>query len=405
MDNDRLVHLLEQAARLVGPPSQTNGAASWSTINPRLISPFEEGLATHPDLQELWGKVAVVPGGSETLSPSSAAIYLVDKAKSGLPPADIVNSLLAITRTNEVIVTNVRVVGDVTVSEIIDLGRGARLLPEACLPATDQRLFAFGMGRQDGSLPNGTVDRVALAIDAVIQPFVSRPPPLPSGHPALVDVDTATTKMIEESFKAAENALILVADAAPIFGAGYSFISAPGWPSSAGSGAWGSWPVSRPPTSVSISSVDDLRANFERLRDLHPTIALAIRRLHRLRTRNDEVEKAIDLGGCLEMLLMYGDESENTEITNKIAHRGAWLLGKNVDERKAVLSTIKAIYALRSKAVHKGRMPDLKNMDALNKRAATFRDSEALIVRLIQRLAGGWPNWADLTLGEQPSAK
>jgi Apea-like HEPN len=93
----------------------------------------------------------------------------------------------------------------------------------------------------------------------------------------------------------------------------------------------------------------------------------------------DHLSKYIDLGIATESLLL--ENAKNDEITYKICIRAARLLGKTYDERTQIHNVFKALYALRSKAVHAGT-------DDLSKK-------ERNILKFLEKEDGPSPNTKD----------
>jgi hypothetical protein len=211
-------------------------------------------------------------------------------------------------------------------------------------------------------------------------------------------MDFATAREIEDAFSRAQFTITVAGNASPQLGASYAFVRDAGWPSMNGSGAGGGSPWS-PPAKVTPEMSEPMTALYQKAGASDPVLLLAVNRLHSSRTRGSHEERAIDLGSCFELLLMHGSQAGNTEITNKIVHRGAWLLGDTLAERRAIAQVIKKAYNLRSKAVHSGRLPPTNSMAQVEQLEAHFVECERIIGKLIDRLIDGWPSWDDLTLG------
>ena len=70
----------------------------------------------------------------------------------------------------------------------------------------------------------------------------------------------------------------------------------------------------------------------------------------------DLVEKSIDVRIALEALFCKGEA--NTELSLRLALRGAWYLGNDASERVQYFETLKKAYGICSKAVHTGFLKD-----------------------------------------------
>lgn len=118
----------------------------------------------------------------------------------------------------------------------------------------------------------------------------------------------------------------------------------------------------------------------------------AIDRLGRSRVALNDVDRALELGMAIEIALMHGKGS-NTEITQKIGTRAAWLVGKDVADRLSIFEGVKKLYDARSTAVHTGALS--------NRAALDLVESDALVSRVLLALAmhARFPDWSRLTLG------
>lgn len=72
----------------------------------------------------------------------------------------------------------------------------------------------------------------------------------------------------------------------------------------------------------------------------------------------DEVHKAIDIGVALESLYTRGISDE---LRFRMSAGGAWHLGQTRDDRKELRGILLAIYNVRNKAVHQGKLPSTVN--------------------------------------------
>ena len=133
------------------------------------------------------------------------------------------------------------------------------------------------------------------------------------------------------------------------------------------------------------STREALRTPLERLN-------LAIRRVR-------VVDAAIDLGIALEALLLR-DLPQDGPISYSMRLRGAWLWGGGAQGRKDTFQILKKVYDLRSKAVHKGQLPDkTTNQSSLRKGNSICA---GLIERVIRR--SGFPDdWTEAILGIENS--
>lgn len=86
-------------------------------------------------------------------------------------------------------------------------------------------------------------------------------------------------------------------------------------------------------------------------------------------------------------------EMAKAEITNKIAARGAWLVGESVGHRLTLFKTFSDLYAARSTTVHTG--------NASGKIVAQMPDFDAAVLGVVRALLdrGAFPDWKALVLG------
>src|SRR3546814_15004749 len=105
------------------------------------------------------------------------------------------------------------------------------------------------------------------------------------------------------------------------------------------------------------------------------------------------VDRALELGIAAEIALMHAHSPANTEITQKIGGRAAWLLGRDPAEREAVFVDMKKLYQARSQAVHSGALSSKSTVDL----DAADRLVAGAVSAILER--GGFPDWNNLTMG------
>lgn len=396
MSFENLVGELEAAVRASPrrPIEPTRGRTA--DISPSAVAGLTEALQAEPGLKGIWGKILVLPGQSSSISPTGAALNLTERVRSGARALEVIESLMEFARTGLVHYASVRAVSGFTVFGRVDIGDGAYLdLPDT-LPPGVARNVAFHIGIGSGAVPPGDV---ALVIETTFPALAEPPPPTPPGgvpQPFFSGLERRQSMMDLQA--RAHLALVAGGGVAPRYGGSYGFFRNPGLPISDELGVGGSWAVPPPPPVLDGARSAAMLAVWTAPGETPPVINRAARHLQRSRSREEDEERAIDLGACLEMLLMRNDSGGNTEITNKISHRGAWLLGRDSGDRAQTFKTIREIYALRSKAVHEGQLKPLPTMEKANERRQIFAAGEAICERLIIRLMAGWPDWNQLTL-------
>jgi len=145
-------------------------------------------------------------------------------------------------------------------------------------------------------------------------------------------------------------------------------------------------------------AVARLWGNFERFESTHKkAMQVALHRLCQAVRRSNIVDRAIDLGIALEILLLHDPKNKGGyqgELKYRFAIRGAALLGGDKPERLENFELLKEAYDLRSKAVHSGELkPKIKNR-LTKETLEQATDVCAQIARmLIDR--GSFPNWEE----------
>lgn len=123
------------------------------------------------------------------------------------------------------------------------------------------------------------------------------------------------------------------------------------------------------------------------------SLGRSIDRLGRSRLSRSDVDRVIDLGMAAEIALMHDMSPSNTEISNKISSRAAWLLGSEPDDRAAIFRDMRELYNARSTAVHSGKLSAKSRLD--------IESADRLVSRALLAILGrgSFPDWNTLTLG------
>lgn len=149
-------------------------------------------------------------------------------------------------------------------------------------------------------------------------------------------------------------------------------------------------------------NIEAIRKNLRLLESFNRPGALcvAIDRLGKARSWQSNVDKALDFGMALEIVLMHENGNNNDgngEITYKVSLRAACLVGSQQADRNEIFEKTKKLYGHRSAAAHSGRlkkenefMPDEVNAFVTN-----------VLSEILQR--GDFPSWRDLVLGIEPA--
>lgn len=148
---------------------------------------------------------------------------------------------------------------------------------------------------------------------------------------------------------------------------------------------------------ISCSAIEEAKVLLaKRLDDQlsNKKLEQAISRWMRSKRGGNVADQLIDLRIALEALYLPDD---NSELSFRLANRGAWHLGSNFEERLKCQETLSKAYSLASKAIHAGTKPFTQEDEKL------LGDAQNLCRRgILKRLdEGETPNWKELTLGKE----
>lgn len=389
MSND-LVNALRAAAGIAVSeiaPVKNMDRARWAYISKRACEPLVQGLLENPIVSAMQGQWADLPYSGSLLDFRSAAVYLVDRAIDH-DPSEVIADLFQFCSTRTIQLLSVRAIEGLSVTSVIDLGNGFSIVPPHALPQLSETRAVFSPSNTPshgwGSAPSS-----AIVLRETFHVPVHSPPT--SGVGSVVD-----RRAIEELMKYVLWAATLASDGAPQLREAYDVVESLGWPgmtcgSIRGGGPFPVWV--RPARSVNERLIPDL---FSRFRKSPDKLRLAIERLQSSRSRTSFAERAIDLGTCLEILLLRGSK-ENTEISYKAGTRAAWLLGVNGQHRVAIFKLARELYGARSEAVHSGKAPKFRPG---GNEERNFRSYDELCAALVIKIAlqDGWPDWTQVVL-------
>lgn len=131
-------------------------------------------------------------------------------------------------------------------------------------------------------------------------------------------------------------------------------------------------------------------------------LQIPIDRWIKSKANKDPIDKIIDLGIALEAL--YLSEGTREQLTLQFRLRASWHLGKDKEHRKRLMDEFKAIYDLRSQAVHNGKVADKVKIRKGEEPVATSKfipKVQDLCRKSIRKILedGEFPDWNDLILG------
>ena len=134
-------------------------------------------------------------------------------------------------------------------------------------------------------------------------------------------------------------------------------------------------------------------------------LRIPVDRWVRSKTDKDPVDKIIDLGIAFEAFYLSDIESP-TELAFRLRLHAASYLGKDKEDRKALMKELQKIYNWRSLAVHTGELPIKKS--GIKRKSFSEEEVEKFIAKaqdlcrqsIIKVLEDGqFPDWNDLILG------
>ncbi len=172
----------------------------------------------------------------------------------------------------------------------------------------------------------------------------------------------------------------------------YSVVEEVGWPTMIEGGIGRSYAVERigklmPAQVPTLHEVSQLLNSHSR----EEPLTRAIRKLGDAEGRTHDGERALDLGACLEILLMHGKGDngfDNTEIGYKLRMRAAWLLGRDA------VSSPNASHAGRSGFLPVGRKLKITSILSGRKARALRRDAGVLRPGLCRKMEKDRRPWA-----------
>ena len=135
--------------------------------------------------------------------------------------------------------------------------------------------------------------------------------------------------------------------------------------------------------------------------DTREKLQIAIDRWIKSKTEDNLVDKVIDLGIAFESLYLPSDSVD--QLAFQFCLRASWHLGKDKADREKLIDEFKAIYTLRSKAVHNGKLPK-KNKIRKGESVPTSElipRAQGLCRDSIKKILEGrkFPDWGSLVLG------
>ncbi len=137
-------------------------------------------------------------------------------------------------------------------------------------------------------------------------------------------------------------------------------------------------------------------------------LRIPLTRLNQSMRRVDMVDRAIDLGIALESLVLSGKDDLNVqgEITYRLSHRGACFIGEDTKSRREIFHLLKAVYGLRSNAIHTGVVSGQARSGGIRwEPEDALSEAQSVCAQILTRciMEGGRPeDWNVFALGLEP---
>lgn len=150
--------------------------------------------------------------------------------------------------------------------------------------------------------------------------------------------------------------------------------------------------------------IETLLQGFSRLNEKwKPRVRRALHRLAQAKGRLDQADRALDLGISLEMVLLGAEHNKQElpgQLHNHFRMRGAWLCGKDLNERKELYRNLGRIYSMRSEVAHNGTLLSIEKLGH-ERREEEFRMSTSVAERIFAALLKEGPpeDWSHIVLG------
>ena len=347
-----------------------------------------ESLGSESGLNLFRGEMQVYPLGARRVDLHYLTRWLVARSRA-VGAGQAITDLERYVDSDELPGLAVRAIAGVRVSERHDLGLGIDLLPWDALPASPQAdSLTENRARTSFHFPTAALGKRIT---------------LPRRHAPLGETQVLMAEMeqrvdgVQQELSDALLCMALVGptpcygvahwqqydDWVPIPWAGLSYEM----PSGSGPDlAWAAEDCAKASEllrrfmSLKASQRDHLRLPMSRLAD-------AMR-------RRSIVDCAIDLGIALEALFLRDLDSDRGELSFRLRVRAARLLAADPPSRISLSGLVGGLYALRSTAVHTGRLPlrhkGRETRDALKEGFKVAADAITYVI------VNGDPNWDDV---------
>jgi len=361
-----------------------------------------EALSMRAPFAGAAGFMVALPNGYSGFYAQDAAVALVRRVDRGETPENALEWLTNLLKVPNACGTAVMALWGIACHEAIELVPGIQLLPATSLPETetrarvlrppDHRSMAIGAGMLS-STPTA-----ALTTPATVSPLLY---PTGAGAPPHQDDPLRLQTLLDD----ARLALTLCGPSHPIAAGHWFEFDDPDIHSTFRSGGISLRHIDivpmdfEPPHQIDSAQAKRVVAAFLGMSaDVRTKVRLSLIRFNQALRRSPHEDRALDLAIALESLLV-DNAGENTY---RLGLRAALLLGGSLAQRKHTRAVIGALYALRSKLVHDGVLPQAVKVTGTGKRpsAEVVKDATVLAGRLLERIVsrGYIPDWDEYEL-------
>lgn len=408
MDKNTLTSAVEKAIRsgaVAAPPVEALGSdASWIrtqtdiAIEPAVFDTYLLDLKADPDMAAFDGTFAnLASGGGVSVGVPGIARLLLARCISTNDVAGTVERFISYVTDNAANATAVLAVSGAKVDEAIRLGPDVTIIATTALQPSMQRGTALG---QDAFAAMGRRIAIPCVLTTPLKfgpVFYIPKTPQPSGEmDAYVSAEKAQS-VLEEALD-----LLSVMGIYPHYQ--MSWLQPDDLLMSSGmSGGWSfstyqyhlgqHVTVPKDPTEKlgeAYFSIDRQKRS--------KMLRIPLDRLGRAGRERDISDRAIDLGIALESLLLH-DLADRGELSFRLSLRGAWLLGDTAEERVDIQKALRALYDLRSRAVHSGFVDRTPETEKVITRATEI--CQALIWKIIKLKCQ--VDWQAIVVGDRPT--
>jgi hypothetical protein len=324
-------------------------------IEQAVFDAYLDELKADADMAAFDGKFANLPhGGGVSVSLAGIARLLLARAIVAEDVAGTVERFVSFVAENAADVRAVMAVSGVKVAAPIKLGPNVSLVPLTTLPPSVPRGAALAQNHASQYNPRSPVPS-AFTTRFIYRPvFYTPKDPQPSVEMEAHISTSSAESLLHEAFN-----LLSVLDIYPIIR--MSWVQPDDWLMSAGaSGGWQYWSFDDQFGSSEVvvpkGEAEALGADYFSIEPQKrgKMLRIPLDRLGRAGREGDIADRAIDLGIALESLLLHDISGDYGELSFRLSLRGAWLIGADHTERLEIQTSLKKLYDLRSRAVHRG---------------------------------------------------